>query len=73
MIGGIRYIGESEGVFEIEASYAVFQTDQEGVSRLFSVGRYSDRIVFTDEGPRFKEKTVIADTASVPTLLATPI
>ena len=50
-----------------------FQTDQDGVSRLFSVGRYLDRVVFDNGAPRFREKLVIADTSSIPTLLATPI
>lgn len=73
LISGVRYRGEVEGAHVVEASYAVFQTDQDGVSRLFSVGRYLDRVVFENGAPRFREKLVIADTSSVPTLLATPL
>lgn len=73
LISGTRYRGEVEGVHLVEAAYAVYQTDQEGRSRLFSVGRYLDRVVFEGGAPRFKEKVVIADTAAVPTLLATPL
>ena len=73
LISGTRYRGEVEGAHLVEASYAVFQTDQDGQSRLFSVGQYLDRVVFERGAPRFKEKLVIADTAAVPTLLATPL
>ena len=73
LIGGARYRGEVDGAHLVEASYAVFQTDQEGRSRLFSVGQYLDRVVFEGGAPRFREKLVIADTAAVPTLLATPL
>ena len=73
LISGTRYRGEVEGVHLVEAGYAVFQTDQDGRSRLFSVGQYQDRVVFEGGAPRFKEKLVIADTAAVPTLLATPL
>ena len=73
LISGTRYRGEVDGAHVVEANYAVFQTDQDGVSRLFSVGRYLDRVVFENGMPRFREKLVIADTSSVPTLLATPL
>ena len=54
-------------------SYALFQTDQEGESRLFSVGRYDDLIGVIDGRPRFRERTVIVDSFAIPNLLATPI
>jgi len=73
LISAIRYRGEDDGVHSVEANYAVFQTDQDGQSRLFSVGRYVDSIVVVDGSFKFKDKLVIADTSSVPTLLATPL
>ena len=73
LISGVRCRGEEDGVHTVEANYAVFQTDQDGQSRLFSVGRYLDKLVFENGKPRFKDILVIADTASVPTLLATPL
>jgi anthranilate 1,2-dioxygenase small subunit len=56
-----------------QASYTVFQCDQEGVSRLFSVGSYVDRIVLDGGAARLKEKCVIVDSFAIPTLLAVPI
>jgi hypothetical protein len=50
-------------------SYSLFQTELEGASRLFSVGRY--RVEARVD--RLKSVTVIADTGLVPSLLATPI
>ena len=73
LISAIRYCGEDNGVHTVEANYAVFQTNQDGQSRLFSVGRYLDTVVDDDGTFKFKDKLVIADTASVPTLLATPL
>lgn len=55
------------------SSYALFQTDQEGESRLFSVGTYEDIIDVSSNRPCFRERTVIVDSYAIPNLLATPI
>jgi anthranilate 1,2-dioxygenase small subunit len=73
IVGAIRYKGEVDGLHHVESSYAVFQTSQEGESRLFSVGAYSDRIRETGGRLLFERKLVIADTGAIPTLLATPL
>ncbi len=73
IISGVRIRGESGGAFDVSANYAVFQTNQEGATWVFSVGVYRDKIVFEDDVPKFKEKVVIVDTASIPTLLSTPL
>ena len=38
----------------------------EGTTTLFCTGKYIDQLVFTEDGPRFKERLVILDTYSVP-------
>jgi anthranilate 1,2-dioxygenase small subunit len=63
----------SNGELRAITNYALFQTDQEGESELFSVGLYDDVIVFEDGQPLFKERTVVVDTSAIPNLLATPI
>ena len=73
VIGPPRFCGESGGVWTIEASYSLFQTDLEGASRLFSVGRYRMEFVMSGESARIRTATVIADTGLIPTLLASPI
>jgi hypothetical protein len=69
VIGPLRMLGEST----FEASYSLFQTDLEGNSRLFSVGRYCVEAVLKDGAARIKTMLVVADTGTIPSLLATPI
>jgi anthranilate 1,2-dioxygenase small subunit len=73
LVGRVRVAEESAGLWRLEASYAVYQTNLEGQSRLFSVGCYQDRVRFESGRLRFCDKRVVVDTYSVPTLLATPL
>lgn len=74
IIGGLRLQGPNvHDLWRVEASYSLFQTDVEGVSRLFSVGRYDNVVLFEGDRPRLQTVRVIVDTAAIPTLLATPI
>jgi anthranilate 1,2-dioxygenase small subunit len=69
VIGPLRMLGEST----FEASYSLFQTDLEGNSRLFSVGRYRVEGALIKGEARIKTMLVVADTGTIPSLLATPI
>ena len=73
VIGLPRVLGETDAEILVEASFAVFQSDQEGGSRLFSTGLYRDRVVAEGGGLRFLDKTILLDTFAVPSLLATPL
>ena len=73
VIGLPLHLGQSQGLWRIEASYSAFQTDLEGVSRLFSVGRYRFAIRVEEGRALIREAIVVADTGLIPTLLATPI
>jgi anthranilate 1,2-dioxygenase small subunit len=73
LVGRVRVAEERPGVWRLEASYAVYQTNLDGQSRLFSVGCYRDKVRYESARLRFCEKRVVVDTYSVPTLLATPI
>ena len=73
VIGLPRVSRAGSDTLAIEASYTVFQSDQEGDSRLFSVGCYLDRLVRVGGALRFQEKLVIVDSFAIPTLLATPL
>ncbi|HSU77754.1 MAG TPA: anthranilate 1,2-dioxygenase, partial [Burkholderiales bacterium] len=73
IIGPLRVLGDNAGITVFEASYSLFQTDLEGNSRLFSVGRYRVEAVLRDGAARLRSVQVIADTGTVPSLLATPI
>jgi anthranilate 1,2-dioxygenase small subunit len=56
-----------------EAPFAVYQTDQEGESRLFATGFYRDRLAVARGELRIADKLVVLDTFAVPSLLATPL
>jgi len=73
LIGLPRLIGEGGDEKLIEAPFAVYQTDQEGETRLFATGLYRDRIVVEAGALKFRDKLVLLDTFAVPSLLATPL
>jgi 3-phenylpropionate/cinnamic acid dioxygenase small subunit len=70
LIGLPRLIGDATLV---EAPFAVYQTDQEGETRLFATGLYRDRVVVEAGRLKFRDKLVLLDTFAVPSLLATPL
>jgi anthranilate 1,2-dioxygenase small subunit len=73
LIGLPRLVGNEPGDTLVEAPFAVFQTDQEGETRLFATGLYQDRIVAEAGALKFRDKLVLLDTFAVPSLLATPL
>jgi anthranilate 1,2-dioxygenase small subunit len=73
LIGLPRIIGESGGGLTVAAPFAVYQTDQDGESRLFAIGLYRDRLEWQAERLLIAHKLVLLDTFAVPTLLATPL
>jgi len=56
-----------------EAPFVVYQTDQEGETRLFATGLYRDRLQLVGSRLKIRDKLVLLDTFAVPTLLATPL
>jgi anthranilate 1,2-dioxygenase small subunit len=62
-----------EDGLRVEAPFAVFQTDQEGETRLFATGLYCDRLEISGRGLKIRDKLILLDTFAVPTLLATPL
>ena len=73
LIGLPRIVAADVDRIEIEAPFAVYQTDQEGETRLFATGLYRDRLDRAGQELRLAEKLVLLDTFAVPTLLATPL
>ena len=73
LIGSVRVREAADEIWQVNANYAVYQTNLEGQSRLFSVGAYCDKVRLCDGHLLFAEKRVIVDTFSIPTLLATPL
>ena len=73
LIGLPRVLSDAAGEVAVEAPFAVYQSDQEGESRLFATGLYRDRIVREPGGLKFRDKLVLLDTFAVPSLLSTPL
>jgi anthranilate 1,2-dioxygenase small subunit len=73
LVSSVQVKPASEGGWHLNANYAVYQTNLEGQSRLFSVGRYHDKVRLEGGLLLFCEKMVVVDSFSIPTLLATPL
>ena len=73
LIGLPRLIASDANGIDIEAPFAVYQTDQEGETRLFATGLYRDRLEISGRDLKIRDKLILLDTFAVPTLLATPL
>ena len=73
LIGLPRLTGRKQTALLVEVPFAVYQTDQEGETRLFATGLYRDRLEPAEGGLKIADKLVLLDTFAVPTLLATPL
>ncbi|HEV2199840.1 MAG TPA: aromatic-ring-hydroxylating dioxygenase subunit beta [Bryobacteraceae bacterium] len=71
--GGVRVLEERDGVLPAGLSFSVFETMQDEQTKVFIVGKYRAKIVFTEEGARFQELLVIYDSSLIPGLLVFPI
>lgn len=69
----VRILSGTDDTCEADCAFSLFQSSQEGESRLFSVGRYALSARGTAAGWRLTKMRVIVDTGAVLTLLATPI
>ena len=63
----------SSGGLAVEAPFAVYQTDQEGETRLFATGLYRDQLEVAGRHLKIRDKLILLDTFAVPSLLATPL
>jgi anthranilate 1,2-dioxygenase small subunit len=73
LIGLPHVVAEEGGEIAVEAPFTVFQTDQEGESRLFATGLYRDRVIRSRGTLLIRDKFVLLDTFAIPSLLATPL
>ena len=69
----VRVLAEDSAVIQVETNFLVVRTMHSGDQMLYASGRYLDRIVRTDSGPRFAEKLVLLDSEKIDTLLAIPL
>jgi anthranilate 1,2-dioxygenase small subunit len=72
VLGPVRVTPSREG-FDVTTAYALYQTNQGGESRLFSVGRYNAIVVERSGELKLARQIVVVDTGAILSLLATPI
>ena len=73
LVTNVRVTGQEDGCYLVQANYAVLQTLQGEETKVFNAGRYADKVVFGNGGPRFQEKIVIYDSLQIPGLLVIPL
>jgi anthranilate 1,2-dioxygenase small subunit len=73
MTSGLAIKVISSNEVECDSNYVVIQTRTNGESFVYQAGRYSDRVVLTPNGWRYRQRRVVYDTSRVQTLLASPI
>jgi anthranilate 1,2-dioxygenase small subunit len=73
IIGVPRVSNVDSDTLLAEAPFSVYQTEQEGETRLFATGLYRDRLKRNGSGLKISQKMVVLDSFAIPSLLATPI
>ncbi|MEA2778562.1 MAG: anthranilate 1,2-dioxygenase small subunit [Rhodospirillaceae bacterium] len=73
LISNIRVKPIDGGTLAVSANFALYQTDLEGRTSLFSTGKYDDLVDTSGTTPKFKRKRVIMDTFSVNNMISMPI
>ncbi|MBB4219742.1 aromatic-ring-hydroxylating dioxygenase subunit beta [Variovorax guangxiensis] len=73
VVGAPVVLKAGPGRIESEANYAVFRTKLSELSSVFSVGRYIDVVVRTEEGLKFASRQVIYDSEMIPNSVIYPI
>lgn len=71
--GNVRITESGDGQFDMKSNFVLVQTDVEGNSELSIAGVYRDKVVFENGEPKFRERTVVADTFNPPRILAVPV
>ena len=72
LVSGIRIVGAGD-VFDVRASYAVFETPLDEETRVLNVGRYLDKMTRDEGRLRFVEKRCVFDSVLVPGSLVFPL
>ena len=73
ILGPPRIEPAPDGSMNVRTSLLVARIMHTGETTVFVTGRYLDRIVLSDAGARFADKTVILDSRQIDTLLAIPL
>jgi anthranilate 1,2-dioxygenase small subunit len=73
LITGVTQEGGDRDAVDVEATFLVVRTMQDGAMTIFAAGRYVDRVVRHPTGWKFARKIVVLDSRRIDTLLAIPL
>jgi len=71
--GALRVTGMKGDVIESESTFPIIRTTNHGDMFDFVCGRTRDRVLVSEAGPKFIDRTVILDSRQIDTLLVIPI
>lgn len=72
-VSNVRAEAATDGSVIARAGITVFQSDEEGVSSLYIVGRYHAHLIRHQESFRITAMSVVVDSFGIDTMLAVPI
>jgi len=72
-VSNVRAEAAADGSVIARAGITVFQSDEEGVSSLYIVGRYQAHLAQHSESFRITAMSVVVDSFGIDTMLAVPI
>jgi anthranilate 1,2-dioxygenase small subunit len=77
IVSSLNVTRHDDGTVRASANFVVYRTMLDAIeyghTEVFSVGEYRDVIVMENGTAKFREKTVVVDTARVLSLLVTPL
>jgi anthranilate 1,2-dioxygenase small subunit len=73
LVASHSILGEAPDGLDLEASFLVVRTMQDGTMTVFAAGRYADRVVRDGADWKFARKEVVLDSRQIDTLLAIPL
>ena len=68
-----RITGTDGDTYQVETSFLVVRTMQEGEMSVFCAGKFVDEIVFEADAPKFSKRLVVTDSNRIHTLIVIPI
>lgn len=72
-VSNVRAATEPDDTIRARAGLTVFQSDEEGVSSLYIVGRYEAHLATSASGFRLLQMKVVVDSFGIDTMLAVPL
>jgi anthranilate 1,2-dioxygenase small subunit len=72
-ITNVQVTGNADGTFAARANFAIYETFEDTISRLFAVGRYIDTIVRSGDALLFRDKLCVLDSNVVIGSLIYPV